>query len=199
MTRIKICGLMRDADIACVNRLRPDYIGFVFAKGRRRYVAPELAAGFKAKLSPDIGAVGVFVDEDIDAILDIARADIIDIIQLHGHESNEYIRELRGHTTKPIIKAFRVQTAGDIRLAEESDADMVLLDNGIGGTGSAFDWSLPIGAGREFILAGGLDPANVREAVRLCHPYAVDVSSGVETDGAKDERKIADFIAAVRG
>ncbi len=189
---------MREEDVAYANALLPDYIGFVFVKDRRRYVPPEKAALMKAHLAPDITAVGVFVDETIETILAIAEANIIDAIQLHGHEKESYIVELKNRITKPIIKAFRIDTSADIQRANASSADLVLLDNGGGGTGKTFDWSLIDGIDRPFILAGGLSGANIEEALGACHPFAVDISSGVETDGKKDYNKMKAFIDAVR-
>ena len=125
----------------------------------------------------------------------------MDVIQLHGHESNETIRMLRQYTDKTIIRAIRIGKPEDILRARDCEADLVLLDNGAGGTGEAFDWDhiQPGSAGRPFFLAGGLDPENVRRAVRLIRPFGVDVSSGVETDGRKDPEKIRRFVRAVRG
>ncbi|MCI8388030.1 MAG: phosphoribosylanthranilate isomerase [Clostridiales bacterium] len=198
MTKIKICGLLRNIDIDYANYLKPDFIGFVFAERSKRYVNFERAAELKSRLDSSIRAVGVFVDADIDYIVSLCKSRIIDVIQLHGHEDNCYISRLRAKTSLPIIQAFRVDCGEDIARANESNADIVLLDNGAGGTGTAFDWSLLDSVKREFILAGGLNPANVESALRLCHPYAVDTSSGVETDGFKDEQKMAEFISAVR-
>ena len=176
----------------------PDYIGFVFAKKSRRYVTQEQAAGLRALLAPGILAVGVFVDaapEDVAALL---NAGLIDAAQLHGHEDGAYIRRLRALTKAPLIQAFRMDGEGDVRAAEASAADFVLLDAGNGGTGSAFDWSLARKVRRPYFLAGGLAPENVGAALKRLSPYGVDVSSGIETDGYKDAEKMAAFAAAVR-
>ena len=196
--RIKICGLMRPQDINMVNEVCPDIAGFILASGRRRTVTPEQMRELTGRLKPEIQSAAVFLDQDIRWIADLAAEGLMDIIQLHGHEGNEEIRYLRSRTEKTIIKAFRIDTAEDIRRAEDSEADLVLLDHGAGGTGQAWDWSLLTGMKRPFILAGGLDPENVQEAVRKTQPFGVDVSSGVETDGCKDREKILRFVRAVQ-
>lgn len=198
MTKIKLCGLSRPCDIEAANRVKPEYIGFVFAKKSKRYVAPEDAAALKQLLAPEIKAVGVFVDETPETIADLLDRGVIDIAQLHGHESEDDIRRLRALTDRPIIRAFRVATQQDVAAARQSTADYILLDSGAG-TGKVFDWSLLQDVGRPYFLAGGLSPDNVGEAVAALHPYAADVSSGIETDGVKDETKMAAFAAAVRG
>ena len=196
--RIKICGLMRPQDIDMVNEVCPDIAGFILASGRRRTVTPEQMRELTGRLKPEIRSAAVFLDQDIRWIADLAAEGLMDIIQLHGHEGNEEIRYLRSRTDKTVIKAFRIDTAEDIRRAEDSEADLVLLDHGAGGTGQAWDWSLLTGMKRPFILAGGLDPENVQEAVRKTQPFGVDVSSGVETDGYKDREKIMRFVRAVQ-
>ena len=196
--RIKICGLMRPQDIDMVNEVCPDIAGFILASGRRRTVTPERMREMTDRLKPEIRSAAVFLDQDIRWIADLAEGGLMDIIQLHGHEGNEEIRYLRSRTKKTVIKAFRIDTAEDIRRAEDSEADLVLLDHGAGGTGQAWDWSLLTGMKRPFILAGGLDSENVQEAVRKTQPFGVDVSSGVETDGCKDREKILRFVRAVR-
>ena len=196
--RIKICGLMRPQDIDMVNEVCPDIAGFILASGRRRTVTPEQMRELTGRLKPEIRSAAVFLDQDIRWIADLAEGGLMDIIQLHGHEGNEEIRYLRSRTDKTVIKAFRIDTAENIRRAEDSEADLVLLDHGTGGTGQAWDWSLLTGMKRPFILAGGLDSENVQEAVRKTQPFGVDVSSGVETDGCKDREKILRFVRAVR-
>ena len=196
--RIKICGLMRPQDIDMVNEVCPDIAGFILASDRRRTVTPEQMRELTGRLKPEIRSAAVFLDQDIRRIADLAEEGLMDIIQLHGHEGNEEIRYLRSRTKKTIIKAFRIDSAEDIRRAENSEADLVLLDHGAGGTGQAWDWSLLTGMKRPFILAGGLDPENVQEAVRKMQPFGVDVSSGVETDGCKDREKILRFVRTVR-
>ena len=177
--KIKLCGLMRPSDIEAANLLHPDYVGFVFARKSRRYVSLERVKTLKELLHPDILAVGVFVDEEPDAVAAWLAAGVIDLAQLHGGEDEAYMEKLRGLTDKPIIKAFSVKGEGDIRNANESSADYVLLDAGDGGTGTAFDRELLAGMNRPYFLAGGLDPSTVGEAVRRWRPYGVDVSSGI--------------------
>lgn len=197
MTKIKLCGLSRPCDIEAANELKPDSIGFVFAPKSKRYVTYEKAAALKNLLSPAIQAVGVFVDEHPQRVAKLLKDGIINIAQLHGDEDEEYIAQLRLITDKTIIKAFRIKTAKDIKTAEQSMADYILLDSGAG-TGTVFDWGLLKSIRRPYFLAGGLDAGNVGDVVKELHPFAVDVSSGIETDGTKDKIKMAAFIAAVR-
>ena len=197
MTKIKLCGLSRPCDILTANELKPEYIGFVFAPKSKRYIDPQKAAQLKELLSSDIRAVGVFVDEAPDTVAALLNSGVIDIAQLHGSEDEAYIQRLRQRTDQPIIKAFQIKSRHDLAKAEACTADHILLDSGAG-TGNVFDWSVLRDVKRPFFLAGGLSPDNVGDAVRLLHPYAVDVSSGIETDGCKDEEKAAAFIAAVR-
>lgn len=197
MTRIKICGLRRAEDIGAVNGLRPEYIGFVFFRGSKRYVTPEEARTLRDGLAPEIRAVGVFVDEKPETVARLLEEGIIDIAQLHGHEDEAYLAELRKLTDKPLIKAFRVRSAEDALQAQASTADAILLDAGAG-DGKTFDWNWLEAVTRPFFLAGGLNPENAGKAVRKLEPYAVDVSSGVETDGVKDVMKMRAFVRAVR-
>lgn len=197
MTKIKLCGLSRDCDIEAVNELKPEYIGFVFAPKSKRYVDKDRAAGLRRSLRPDITPVGVFVNENPEAIASLLKNSIIDIAQLHGSESEEYIENLRNLTDKPIIKAFRIDTRQDVEIANQSRADYVLLDSGQG-TGTVFDWNLLKNIARPYFLAGGLTPDNVNQALTLLHPYAVDISSGIETDGFKDKEKMTAFVSTVR-
>ena len=197
MTGIKLCGLKRECDIEAVNKLNPDFIGFVFAEKSKRYVNPIEAAKLKEMLSKDIKAVGVFVNESPEAVAELFYKGTIDMAQLHGSEDEEYISRFRSLTDKPLIKAIKVQSKADIEAADESSADYVLLDSGAG-TGMTFNWQLIKGIKRPYFLAGGLNPENVAEAVKALNPYAVDVSSGIETDGLKDEAKMADFVSIVR-
>ncbi len=197
-TKIKLCGLSRRSDIEAANELSPEYIGFVFAPGSRRYVEPERAEELKRLLAPDIIAVGVFVNDSPGRIARLLDQGIIDMAQLHGQENESYIRRLKRMTQKPVVKAFCIESPEDAAAAEESSADLVLLDSGGGGTGETFNWSLIQNVRRPYFLAGGLTPGNAGEAVRRLRPYALDVSSGIETDGYKDREKMAAFVHAAR-
>ena len=191
-TKIKICGLRRMEDIEAVNRLKPEFIGFVFWKKSKRYVSPEQAEALRKKLDPKITAVGVFVDAPEEEVSDLLNRGIIDIAQLHGHEDEKYISGLRELTKKPMIQAFQIRSEEDaeeiLKNAEKSPAEYVLIDSGMG-SGKSFNWDLLKVFPREYFLAGGLDPENVGEAVARTSAFAVDVSSNVETDGKRTKRK----------
>lgn len=194
MVKIKFCGLTRPCDIEAVNELKPDYIGFVFWQKSKRNIERSKAKELKAMLSKDIKAVGVFVDEDISQVAELLKTGIIDIAQLHGSEDEAYIKELRNLTGKKIIKAFKITSEDDISKANESSADYVLLDAGMG-DGKTFDWDIINNIKRPYFLAGGLDCDNVSEAISKLTPFAVDVSSGIETEGLKDPIKMREFIS----
>ena len=189
---------MREIDIITANELCPEYIGFVFANKSRRYISPEKAKKLKTLLNPEIQAVGVFVNEAPKEIARLLSDGVIDIAQLHGNESEDYIKSLRKLTDKPIIKAFGVACKEDVKKAEKSTADYILLDSVGGGTGKAFDWDLIKELNRPYFLAGGFDCENVDKAIKLLNPFAVDVSSGIETDGIKDANKMKRFVHAVK-
>ena len=197
MSKIKLCGLSRKCDIEWANALKPEYIGFVFWSKSKRNVPPEKAKELKDLLSPDIKAVGVFVDEPIENVAELLNDNIIDIAQLHGGEDEEYIKKLRALSGKPIIKAFLLKSEIDAERAEKSTADYILVDSGTG-TGKSFDWELLKNISRPYFLAGGLCCENISQAITALDPYAVDVSSGIETNGCKDKNKMAAFVAAVR-
>lgn len=196
--KIKICGLRRMEEIEYANRLLPDFIGFIFVSDRRRYIEPDTAAKLYTALDRRIQAVGVFIDEPLICLERLLSLSCMDVIQLHGTEDDTYIAAVRAMTDKPIIKAFSVRSAEDIKRAQDSAADWILLDSKSAGSGTTFDWSLLSSLNRPFFLAGGLHPGNVREAIALTHPYALDVSSGVETDNRKDFVKMQELIRAVR-
>ena len=228
MTKIKMCGLRKLEDIEAVNECKPDYVGFVFAPESRRYVTAEQAAELKAHLDPQIQAVGVFVDEAPERVAALLNQGVIELAQLHGSEDEEYLVRLRELTHKPVIQAFRILSREDVVCAMKSSADEILLDSGAGtgstfnwevlriesGYDRAIDAekdgekpfctkrnrekSLYAEETRPYFLAGGLNPQNVAEAIQRLHPYAVDVSSGIETDGSKDREKLAAFVTAVR-
>ena len=194
MTKIKICGLFRECDIDYVNEAKPDYAGFIlnYPKSHRN-VLPGTAQELRLKLLPEIKAVGVFVNQPEETVISTARFIGLDIIQLHGNEDNDYINHLKGKVNIPIWKAFKVKTEASLTEALQSAAHEILLDNGYG-TGENFDWSMVKDFNRPFILAGGLKPENIPEAVRTLRPYALDISSGVETQKVKDRDKILSAV-----
>lgn len=196
--KIKICGLSRPCDIDYVNEARPDFIGFVinFPKSRRS-ITPRQTRTLREGLAEGITPVGVFVDAPPQLVAGLLNDGTIRLAQLHGNEDERYIRRLRGLTDGRLTKAFTVAGAGDVARAKESSADYILLDNGTG-TGRQFDWELLGEIGRPWFLAGGLTPDNLAQAVRRFTPWAVDLSSGAETDGYKDREKILAAVRAVR-
>ena len=198
MVKIKICGLKRLEDIELANKYKPDYIGFVFAKSQRK-VSHELAENLKNHLNPDIVSVGVFVDADADEILKLYRRGVIDAAQLHGRESEEYIKKLKEKTDFKLKIINAVEMSQDIDLVkyEGSAADYLLLDSGKG-SGKTFDWNLiRKDLKKDFFLAGGLDSSNISLAIGKYNPYGVDLSSALETDGVKDENKIKEIMEAI--
>ncbi len=209
MTRVKLCGMRRPEDILAVNVLKPEYIGFVFAKKSRRYVSKEQAKVLKELLDPAVKAVGVFVNEPVENVADLLNEGVIDMAQLHGAEDEEYIcrlKELIGRDNENalgksederIIKAIQVKSEIDVKTGEKSGADFVLFDAGAG-DGKVFNCKLLENVKRPYFLAGGLGPENVKDAVMRLRPFGVDVSSGIETDGIKDALKMEKFIAEVR-
>lgn len=199
MTKIKICGLRRPEDIAYVNEAKPDFAGFIIDVPKsRRNVPREKVRELTALLSPEILPVGVFVNAPMETILSLVTDGTLKAVQLHGQESQSYLEELKKQVAVPLIRAFSIRSPEDLTEAEKSPADFVLLDNGAGGTGETFDWSLLSSFDRPFFLAGGLRPDNITKAISRFHPYALDLSSGVETDGYKDKEKIIAAVAAVR-
>ena len=198
-TKIKICGLRRMEDIQAVNEAKPDFCGFVIeVPGSFRSVTVSQAKELAAELDRDIQAVGVFVNAPEAVAAELLNREIISMAQLHGQEDETYIRRLRKLTDRPLIKAFSVGSREDAEKALESSADYILLDQGKGGTGIPFDWSLLPVVERPFFLAGGLGEDNLERAVRRFHPYAVDLSSGVETDMWKDPVKIKKAVDILR-
>ncbi len=197
MTKIKLCGLSRSCDIIAANELSCEYVGFVFAKKSRRYISFEKAYELKKLLSKEIQAVGVFTGEDPLVVAGLLKDGIIDIAQLHADEDEAYIERLKSLTDKQIIKAFCIENERDMEAVKKSSADHVLLDSGKG-SGEVFEWSFIKDLNRPYFLAGGLSALNVGKAVELLHPFAVDVSSNIETGGLKDKNKMAAFVAAVR-
>lgn len=197
-TKIKLCGLFRQEDAQAVNAAQPDYAGFVFYAKSKRNVSPALAAVLRAAIRPEIVTVGVFVDAPVEQIVNLARSGVISIAQLHGNEDIAYLEALRARAPELVIwQAFQVQTAETVALAAASSADMILLDGGAG-DGEIFSWPLVKNCPFPFILAGGLTPENIPEAIQTLRPFAVDVSTGVETNGVKDETKMIAAVQAAR-
>ncbi|MCL1803269.1 MAG: phosphoribosylanthranilate isomerase [Eubacteriaceae bacterium] len=199
MSKAKICGLSAESDIIAANEAMPDYIGFVFAKSTRQ-VSAEKARELKSGLDRRITAVGVFVNESISAIAQLVESETIDAIQLHGTEGDDYIKRLRSVCDAEIIRAYPV--ASNVAGINTS-ADYCLFDTAArgvyGGTGIAFDWGfLKSYKGPAYFLAGGLNSENVALAIKTLSPFCVDVSSGVEKNGAKDKEMILQFVEAVR-
>lgn len=199
-TKIKICGIYRPQDIDFVNEAKPDYIGFVFYKKSHRNVTPNQAKNLKAMLSNVIQAVGVFVDDDKEYIAKLANDNTIDLIQLHGNEDSEYIAELKKLTNKPIIKAIQIQNTEDLEKIEttfNAESDYVMFDSGKG-SGQMFNWGIAGEVEKPIFVAGGLNAENVVDAIRIFKPFAVDISSGVETNKVKDKEKIVEIVNLVR-
>ena len=203
-TKIKICGLKRVEDARIVNKFLPDYVGFILAPSKR-HIQFEEAKILRQKLDPSIRVVGVFVNESIEKIRQYEAERVIDVIQLHGDEDTVYLKLLRNASHLPIIKAFRIRDLESLNqqksLMEDPLLDGILLDayskQGYGGVGKSFDWKLLDQVKRPYFLAGGIGIDNVKEALKH-HPYAIDVSSKVETEGFKDAKKIEELIKAVR-
>ncbi len=209
--KIKICGLKTLADIEIVNRYQPDYIGFVFAH-TRRFVTDEQAFDMGRVLDSRIQAVGVFVNEPLEHVAALCDRGVINVVQLHGEESEAYVRELKRRTDATVIKAVRVQSAEQVFRQMSQAADYMLYDTyrkgEPGGTGERFSLGILQESLRRmkengqtvkpYFLAGGLDCGNVGSVLEQMECFAVDVSTGVETDGVKDEAKIRQFIEHVR-
>ena len=198
MVKIKICGLKRFEDVDIVNRYNPDYIGFVFANTKRK-VSHDLAAKLKEKLNSNILSVGVFVDAPNEEILRLYNDDTIDMVQLHGLESEEYIIDLQERTNNElkIINAIEMSEDIDLLKYDSTQADYLLLDSGKG-SGKTFDWQLiRKDLKKDFFLAGGLNSDNIWEAIDEFNPYAVDLSSSLEVDGFKDENKIKEIMEII--
>ena len=206
MLKLKICGMRRPEDIEIANKYKPDYIGFVFAQSPRR-VSYEQAKELSGLLSDDIVPVGVFVNEHMKLIVDLYKDGIIEIAQLHGDEDEKYIRNLKDKSIEetgkeiPVINAIEIKDDADyddeLLKWRDSASDYFILDSGKG-SGKTFDWSL-IDKESEFFknsifLAGGLNSENLALAIEEFNPFAVDLSSSVETDGFKDEEKIKEII-----
>ena len=196
MTKIKLCGIKSEDDIKVRNEVLPDYIGFVFAGKSKRYISFDTANTLKSKLDNRVKAVGVFVNEDIENIAYLVKNRIIDIVQLHGNEDESYINTLKTKIKAPIIYAYQIKSNADIK-SVKNDTDFILLDAGAG-CGETFDEALLEGFDNKYLLAGGLSIDNIKEKIMKLHPFGVDVSSGIETEGKKDAAKIRKFVSLVR-
>lgn len=197
MLKIKICGITNKEDALHASECGADALGFIFYDKSPRYIEPAEAKSIIAALPPFVTTVGVFVNEDMNDISDIALMTGIAAIQLHGNESPSYCKLIEGK----LIKAIRVKNEQSIETLKKYQVDAFLLDSydkkSYGGSGLTFDWELAKKAKEygKIILAGGLTPANIEEALKKVAPYGVDVSSGVEkTPGIKDKKKVKDFI-----
>lgn len=201
---IKVCGMRRQKDIEYANILKPDYIGFVFANSKRQ-VSKSKAKELKALLDSDIKTVGIFVNEDINNIIDISNSIDLDIIQLHGDEDKSYIEKLKSKIKTnakefEIWKAIRIKDKDSLKILKDLNVDGFLLDTysnkAYGGLGQTFNWNLVsnLSLSNKLILAGGLNSENIREAKIMVNPDIIDVSSCVETDGIKDFEKMKIFI-----
>lgn len=209
MVKIKICGIKRIEDVYYVNQYFPDYIGFVFADTRRK-VSLETAAMLAKELDPRIKRVGVYVRQEIGLLTESLVSGTVDYLQLHGDEDAAYeeslFESLLQHgiddPQERCIKAFRIRGAEDFKRIGETKCRGLLLDTYSptlpGGTGEHFNWDLIQGIDREFFLAGGINVDNIEQAIREIKPYAVDVSSSLETEGVKDKEKIRVFMEKVR-
>ena len=202
--KIKMCGLRRPDDIIYANEYLPDYIGFVFAESRRK-VSGEEAKNLGAQLDPFIKKVGVFVNEPVRSLITISKQAGLDIIQLHGDEGEEYIKEVKHETGKELWKAVRVRMVKDIQEAQRLPADKLLLDSfseeSYGGTGKVMDFAVLDQADirKPYFIAGGLTVENLPEILKKAEPYGIDISSGIETEGVKDREKMLKVIQCLRG
>ncbi len=193
--KLKICGITTREEIAFLNQLDVDYVGFVFAKSRRQ-VTPETAKGLRDALRKEILTVGVFVNEDPVRINEIAEICALDIVQLHGQETQAEIRRIQ----RPIWNAVGVKTEADIESAATPLAQAILLDYRDPGSGQTFDWTLvPKERSYCLVLAGGIHAGNVQKAIEATAPDVIDVSSGVEEEGKKSEELVKEMIRRVKG
>jgi len=202
MVRVKICGITSLEDALQAVQAGADALGFVFYEKSPRNLSPEQAASIISELPPFVQAGGLFVNADAGFVNDTADRCRLDLVQLHGGETTEYCEQIR----RRVIKAFRIRDISSLDTVKEYRVAGILLDayspRAYGGTGICFDWEIAGSAGDlcPLILAGGLTPDNIREAVEKVAPYAVDVSSGVESSlGRKDHEKVTEFIKIAKG
>ena len=215
--KVKMCGISKVETIPAVVEAKPDYMGLVFAPSKRqvtvdqaKILVEELHRGYAKKYGSDtehdkndtIKTVGVFVNETVDNLVTIANEANLDAVQLHGDEDETFIQSLKERTNVEVWKAIQIRTAADTEKWIDSSADMLLFDayhkDERGGTGEVFDWSSLDAFERPFMLAGGIDSTNVARAIRTVRPYGIDISSGIETNGMKDDKKITAFTKIVK-
>ena len=189
-TKIKVCGLKSMEDVGIMNEFLPDYCGFIVDfPSSHRSITKQVAENLSKELNPRIKTVGVFVNSPVEDVIELLNIGVIQIAQLHGNEDEDYIHEVQAKTNKPVIKAIIVRDEFDVLRGKSSPADFILLDGGKG-SGDVFDWNLIMDIKRDFFLAGGLGEDNLKKAIQTLHPYGVDLSSSLETDGKKDREKI---------
>ena len=215
--KVKMCGISKVETIPAVVEAKPDYMGLVFAPSKRQVtveqaktLVEELHKGYVKKYGSDteqdkddtIKTVGVFVNETVDNLVTIANEVNLDAVQLHGDEDETFIQSLKERTNVEVWKAVQIRSAVDAEAWIDSSADMLLFDayhkDERGGTGEVFDWSSLDEFERPFMLAGGIDSTNVARAIRTVRPYGIDISSGIETNGVKDDEKIKAFTKIVK-
>ena len=215
--KVKMCGISKVETIPAVVEAKPDYMGLVFAPSKRqvtvdqaKILVEELHRGYAKKYGSDtehdkndtIKTVGVFVNETVDNLVTIANEANLDAVQLHGDEDETFIQSLKERTNVEVWKAVQIRSAADVEKWIDSSADMLLFDayhkDERGGTGEVFDWSSLDAFERPFMLAGGIDSTNVARAIRTVRPYGIDISSGIETNGVKDDEKITAFTKIVK-
>ena len=215
--KVKMCGISKVETIPAVVEAKPDYMGLVFAPSKRqvtveqaKILIEELHRGYAKKYGSDtehdkndtIKTVGVFVNETVDNLVTIANEANLDAVQLHGDEDEAFIQSLKERTNVEVWKAVQIRSAADVEKWIDSSADMLLFDayhkDERGGTGEVFDWSSLDTFERPFMLAGGIDSTNVARAIRTVRPYGIDISSGIETNGVKDDEKITAFTKIVK-
>ena len=215
--KVKMCGISKVETIPAVVEAKPDYMGLVFAPSKRQVtvdqaktLVEELHRGYAQKYGSDtehdkndtIKTVGVFVNETVDNLVTIANEANLDAVQLHGDEDEAFIQSLKERTNVEVWKAVQIRSAADVEKWIDSSADMLLFDayhkDERGGTGEVFDWSSLDAFERPFMLAGGIDSTNVARAIRTVRPYGIDISSGIETNGVKDDEKITAFTKIVK-
>ena len=215
--KVKMCGISKVETIPAVVEAKPDYMGLVFAPSKRQVTVDQAKTlveelhkqytkrynnGAEQSNDDEIKTVGVFVNETLENLVSIAKEANLDAVQLHGDEDEAFIQSLKERTNVEVWKAVQIRSAADAEVWIDSSADMLLFDayhkDERGGTGEVFDWTSLDEFERPFMLAGGIDGTNVARAIRTVRPYGIDISSGIETNGVKDDEKIKAFTNIVR-